>query len=546
LSPQNLPPRRPVLGQRLLATFGGLLLLTLAGSAIGVWSLARVDDATRAAVDRNVATERLVADAYRLQAINAERYKALALSSEPEVGEVLGADIERTERAYEALLKDVAGRLETDGERALLAGTETAGREFRLAARDLMQARDSNLTERIRAVYAQRFQPRSAALLDALAHMARSQRQSIDLAAAAVARLSSTARLMLMLFGAMALLVGGILTLWLVRSISQPIRVADETAQRVASLDLRLDIAGHDRDEAGRLLLALARMQEALRDLARQVGGSAHGLHQAAGEISLGNADLSSRTEVAASSLQQTAAAMEHVLHKLAQSSESAARAETMAQAAALAAVQGSEVVGQVIGTMHEIDRSSRRVAEITGVIDAIAFQTNILSLNAAVEAARAGDAGRGFAVVASEVRQLANRSADAAREIKELVAGSMRSVQAGTALVESAGTAMATIRRGNDDVAGMIGTIAAATRSQTHDIGQINTAVAQLDDMTQQNSALVEQSAASSDGLREQAHELATLISRFQLPAAHAAANDAPRAAAALDQPALVWAAAP
>jgi methyl-accepting chemotaxis protein len=525
LSPQPLSQRPPVLGQRLLATFGGVLLLTLAGSAIGVWSLARVDDATRAAVDRNVATERLVADAYRLQAINAERYKALALSSEPEVGEVLGADIERTERTYDALLKDVAGRLETDSERALLAGTETAGKEFRLAARDLMQARDSNLTERIRSVYAQRFQPGSAALLDALAHMARSQRQSIDLAAAAVARLSSTARLMLTLFGAAALLVGGILTLWLVRSISRPIRLADETAQRVASLDLRGDIAGHDRDEAGRLLLALACMQEALRDLARQVRGSAHGLHQAAGEISLGNADLSSRTEVAASSLQQTAAAMEHVMSKLAQSSESAARAETMAQAAALAAVQGSEVVGQVIGTMHEIDRSSRRVAEITGVIDAIAFQTNILSLNAAVEAARAGAAGRGFAVVASEVRLLATRSADAAREIKELVDGSMRSVQAGSALVESAGAAMARIRRGNDDVAGMIGTIAAATRSQ--------------------NSALVEQSAASSDGLRQQAHELATLISRFQLPAPNAAATDTPRSAAPLNQPALVWAAA-
>ncbi len=532
-----------MLGHRLLATFGSVLLLTLAGSAIGVWSLARVDDATRAAIDRNVATERLVADAYRLQAINAERYKALALSSEPEVGEVLGADIERTERTYDALLKDVAVRLETQAERDLLASTETAGKDFRLAAGDLLQARDSNLTERIRSVYAQRFQPRSAALLDALAHMARSQRHAIDLAATAVAGLSATARLVLTLFAATALLIGGILTLWLVRSISQPIRIADETAQRVASLDLRQDIAGHDRDEAGRLLLALGHMQQALRDLARQVRESAHGLHQAAGEISLGNSDLSTRTEVAASSLQQTAAAMEHVMNKLRQSTESAARAETMAQAAAGAAVEGSDVVGRVIGTMHDIDRSSRRVAEITGVIDAIAFQTNILSLNAAVEAARAGDAGRGFAVVASEVRQLANRSAEAAREIKELVAGSMQSVQAGTTLVESAGEAMARIRQSNDEVVGMISAIASATRSQTHDLGQINTAVSQLDEMTQQNSALVEQSAASSDGLRHQARELATLISRFQLPAAQPAAPAAPRRGAPLNLP-LVWAA--
>jgi methyl-accepting chemotaxis protein len=537
----HTPQRHPVLSQRLLATFGSVLLLTLAGSAIGVWSLARVDDATRAAVNRNVATERLVADAYRLQAMNAERYKALALSSEPEVGEVLGADIEHTEKAYDALLADVATRLETPTERQSLAATEAASKDFRLAANELVQARDSNLSERIRSVYTQRFQPRSAALVEALAQMAQSQRQAIDLAAAAVVALSATARWVLTLFGATTLLIGGLLTLWLVRSISQPIRTADETAQRVASLDLRHDIAGHDRDEAGRLLLALGRMQQALRDLARQVRDSAHGLHQAAGEISLGNSDLSSRTEVAASSLQQTAAAMEHVLGKLRQSTESAVHAETMAQAAAAAAAEGSEIVVGVIGTMHDIDGASRRVAEITGVIDAIAFQTDILSLNAAVEAARAGDAGRGFAVVASEVRQLASRSAEPAREIKELVAGSMRSVQAGATLVASAGEAMNRITCSNDEVAAMVSAIAATTRSQTHDIGQINAAVSQLDEMTQQNSALVEQSAASSDGLRHQAEELGILISRFQLPATPPAEAGAPRKSAPMTL-GLVW----
>ncbi|MGJ7614909.1 MULTISPECIES: methyl-accepting chemotaxis protein [unclassified Variovorax] len=513
------PRPRNTLGRRLLGTFGVVLLLTLAGSGIGIWSLAKVDEATRVAIQEHGVSERLVVDAYRLQAINAERYKAMALSSEPEVGEILSADIQATAQKYDALLQQVGQRLQTDADRALLAQADAAAKDFAAAVKELVAARDSGLTERIRNVYAQRFQPSSAALLAAVAGLAQAQREAIDAAGAHIAELSASARLALVLFSAAALLLGAALAQWLVRSISRPIRAANETAERVASLDLRQNIEGHTRDEAGQMLLALGAMQGALRELVLRVRESVHNVRMAAGEMAQGNADLSVRTEDAATSLQQTAAALEQVMRNVQHSSEAAHRAEQLAATAAAVAAQGGEVVSQVVSTMQDIHRASHEVADITGVIDGIAFQTNILALNAAVEAARAGDAGRGFAVVASEVRMLATRSAAAAREIKALIDNSVQRIEAGTVLADSAGRTMGRIVASIGQVADTVGAITAATQSQMQDIGQINTAVTRLDQMTQQNSAMVEESAAASQGLREQARNLDTLISQFVLP---------------------------
>jgi methyl-accepting chemotaxis protein len=513
------PRSRNILGRRLLATFSVVLLLTLAGSGIGIWSLSKVDEATREAIQQSGVSERLVVDAYRLQAINAERYKAMALSSEPEVGEILSADIQATEKQYNDLMQQVDQRLQSAPSRALLAQAEAAGTEFKAAVKELIAARDSGLTERIRNVYSQRFQPGSAALLAAVSKLAQSQRDAIDAAGTRIAELSASARLALVLFSATALLLGAVLAQWLVRSISRPIRAAGDTAQRVASLDLRQDIEGHARDEAGQMLQALGAMQGALRELVVRVRESVQNVRVAAGDMAQGNSELSARTEEAASSLQQTAAALELVMRNVAQSSEAAGKAEHMAGAAAAVAAQGGEVVSQVVGTMQDIHRASHKMADIIGVIDGIAFQTNILALNAAVEAARAGDSGRGFAVVAAEVRQLATRSAAAAREIKGLIENSVQRIEAGTVLADSAGQTMGRIMASIQQVAGTVSDITAATQAQTQDIGQINAAVSRLDRMTQQNSALVEASAAASQGLRDQARNLDGLISQFVLP---------------------------
>jgi methyl-accepting chemotaxis protein len=531
---------RNTLGQRLLATFFSILLLTLIGSAIGLWSLYRVNGATDQMVQQSVATERLVADAYRYQEINAANYKAMALSSEPEVGDILAADILAVKQRYDALMKQVAGRLLTEQDSALLNKIGTAGQDFSAAQAELVAARDSGLTERIRKVYVERFMPSSRLLLSAVAALADSQRQAIDAAASQIARWSAMARIALIVFSVAALVLGTVLTLWLVRSITQPIRLASDTADRVASLDLRQDIEGHGRDEAGRLLTSLGVMQGALRALVQQVRGSTRNISSASSDIASGNADLSSRTEEAASSLQQTAASLELVTQAVRQSAQAAHRAEAMACSAAALAVQGGKAVSEMVSTMQEILQSSRHIEDIINVIDGIAFQTNLLALNAAVEAAHAGEQGRGFSVVAAEVRSLASRSGTAAREIKRLINASVQRVETGALLVNQAGQTMTRTVDAIQDVARTISEITGVTQAQTRDIAQINSAVSQLDQMTQQNSAMVEQSAQASESLRVQAHELADLISRFILPAQSGA--DIPARLVRSHAPQLAW----
>jgi methyl-accepting chemotaxis protein len=262
-------------------------------------------------------------------------------------------------------------------------------------------------------------------------------------------------------------------------------------------------------------------LQEALRHIEQTMGevrASAESIRTASGEIASGNVDLSQRTEQAASSLQQTASSMEQLAGNVRQSAEAAGQANQLAGAAAQIARRGGEVVSQVVATMEDINGSSRKIGDIIGVIDGIAFQTNILALNAAVEAARAGEQGRGFAVVASEVRSLAQRSAAAAREIKALIGASVEKVESGTRLVADAGSTMTEIVASVQRVTDVLGAISAGSAEQSEGIGRVNGAVTQLDQMTQQNAALVEQSAAAAGSLNEQATKLTQAVSVFRL----------------------------
>ena len=308
------------------------------------------------------------------------------------------------------------------------------------------------------------------------------------------------------------------LTLINMRSICTPLSEAEALASRIATGDLGSTVRTDGVDETAQLMRSLAAMQESLRRLVGEARSSTDSISLASTEIATGNQDLSQRTEQAASNLQQTASSMEQLTGTIQQSADAARQANALASSAAEVATRGGEVVLEVVATMEDINTSAKKIADIIGVIDGIAFQTNILALNAAVEAARAGEQGRGFAVVASEVRSLAQRSAGAAREIKELIEASVGKIETGTQLVHGAGATMTEIVGAVQRVTATMGEISAASAEQSQGVGQVNSAVADLDRMTQQNAALVEQSAAASESLKEQAQRLARSLAVFRL----------------------------
>ena len=325
------------------------------------------------------------------------------------------------------------------------------------------------------------------------------------------------------LLGAIVLAVLlGVGTAWaVVRSIALPLRSGQRFAEALAGGDLTARPDQDGRDEVSALMGALAAMSNRLHQVVGDVRHTADNIQVASAEVAAGNSDLSQRTEQAAANLQQTASSMVQLTGAVRQSGDAAAQANQLAASASAVAQRGGTVVAEVVTTMNDIDQSSRKIADIIGVIDGIAFQTNILALNAAVEAARAGEQGRGFAVVAGEVRSLAQRSAEAAKEIKALIGASVDKVRAGSRLVGDAGSTMTDIVASVQRVADIIGEVAAASSEQGRDIGRVNTAVGELDQMTQQNSALVEQSAAAADSLKTQALRLTEAVAVFRLQAA-------------------------
>jgi methyl-accepting chemotaxis protein len=322
--------------------------------------------------------------------------------------------------------------------------------------------------------------------------------------------------LVVSLLAALAVAVG--MAGWIIRSITRPLNEAVELARAVAAGDLTRQVQVRSKDETGVLMQALSEMQSGLVRVVSQVRTGSESVSSASVQIAQGNQDLSSRTESQASALEETAASMEELSSTVRQNADNAAQANQLAKTASTVAVQGGQVVSQVVQTMKGIETSSRKIADIISVIDGIAFQTNILALNAAVEAARAGEQGRGFAVVAGEVRNLAQRSASAAKEIKDLITDSVERVASGTALVDQAGSTMNEVVDSVRRVTDIMAEISAASKEQSDGVGQIGEAVTQMDQATQQNAALVEEMAAAASSLRTQASELVQAVAVFRL----------------------------
>jgi methyl-accepting chemotaxis protein len=510
----------PSLGRRLTAAFAATLCIALAGSAYGAWALNRAAEQTAELVGQSVTTERLVADWYRNVVASVRRTTAIAVSSDPSLADFFKDEAATTTKSTSDVQEKVSKLMNTPDEKALFDEIGQIRKGYithRDAVFTLKKAGDA---DGARKMLDDNYLPASVKYQDALQRMATLQQKQIDDAAAAVQDANRTARIALIVFAIASLVIGGVLSTWLVRGITRPIQRAVDAANRIANLDLTETIRWHDRDETGRLLKALDSMQRSLQGLVSQVRTSTDSISTASSEIADGNMDLSSRTEEAASSLQQTAASIEQMNGTVQQSAQSARTASDLATVAADVAMRGGDVVARVVTTMQEINGSSRKIADIIGVIDGIAFQTNILALNAAVEAARAGEQGRGFAVVASEVRSLAQRSAAAAKEIKGLIGASVDKVELGTQLVADAGNTMNEVVNSAKRVSAIIAEITNAANEQSQGIGQVNTAVAQLDQVTQQNAALVEESAAAAESLKVQAQQLSETVQRFRIAA--------------------------
>ena len=474
---------------------------------------------------------------------NVVRVVAGLNSADPALEALLKPEIAETSDRIGEIQKRVDAAATDDAERAAVDRIAEARKAY-IAARDgAAKAKAAGDAAAVRAQLADKLQP-------AIAGYLASQQAYVDLQrerSAAVRAESGAERLrsVWLVMGVMAVIVAGLVvsTMLLVRAICRPMNQLAEVARRIGDGDLDVAVDRSRSDEIGALQGALATMQDALRNIVGQVRQSAESIQVASGEVASGNTDLSQRTEQTASDLQQTAGSIQQLTANVRQSADAAAQANQLAASAQSVAQRGGDVVSQVVSTMDEINASSKRIADIIGTIDGIAFQTNILALNAAVEAARAGEQGRGFAVVASEVRSLAQRSAEAAREIKVLIGTSVDKVETGARLVQDAGSTMGEIVASVQRVTDVIGEITAASAEQSQGIAQVNGAIANLDQMTQQNAALVEQSAAAAESLKDQAVRLTESMQVFRLSGSGQAtatlAAPAPRPATVAARPA-------
>jgi len=390
---------------------------------------------------------------------------------------------------------------------------------------DLIKLILQGTPEESRAYLSDKLRPALGQLKDLVAEKIKSQNANAAQAGVDAGQTYTNARnLMLVLTGA-AIVLAALLGYIITASITKPVARALLVANTVAAGDLTSDIVVESRDEMGQLLEALKRMNDGLADTVSTVRSGTDNIAMSASEVAAGSMDLSARTEQQASSLEETASSMEELTSTVKQNADNARQAHKLAESASVIAHRGGEVITRVVATMEQINQSSNKIGDIIGVIDGIAFQTNILALNAAVEAARAGEQGRGFAVVATEVRNLAQRSAAAAKEIKDLIDASSSTVASGSALVNQAGDTITELVDSVRRVTDIVSEISAASVEQHAGIEQINQAVTEMDDVTQQNAALVEQSAAAAAAMQNQSQQLAQVVSAFKLRAGAAAA---------------------
>ncbi|HJV67598.1 methyl-accepting chemotaxis protein [Ideonella sp.] len=507
---------------RLGLGFGGLLVVVLAIVGLSMVQLGEVGRRVDTIVTRDWAKAGATSRITTVTRANARRTMELFFADTPDQGERIRQRIGENKRIVDEALATLDELVGEPDARAQLVRVKALRAAYVASFGEVARLLSAGQRDEATQLLQRQMLPAIDALQAEVDALDRLQNQRAIDSGAAVIRNVDSMRLELAATALACVVIGMAVSWALARSISRPIGRAVAVAEAVADGDLGSTIEATTSDETGRLLRALRRMNDSLARVVGQVREGSEGIATGSSQIATGTADLSQRTEEQAANLQQTAASMEQLAGTVRQNAESAGAACMVAARTCEAAARSGQVVGQVVDTMDQMAASSREISEIVGVIEGIAFQTNILALNASVEAARAGEHGRGFAVVADEVRNLAQRSASSARQIKTLIQASVERIETGHGLARQAGQAMAGVVDQVHEVSTLVGQISTAAHEQTRGIEQVNTAVTQLDQVTQQNAALVEESAAASDSLREQAGRLVDAVRVFRLaPAA-------------------------
>ncbi|MFO1211317.1 MAG: methyl-accepting chemotaxis protein [Paenacidovorax caeni] len=519
LSTSSWSPRDWRIGTRLALGFGVLIAMMLTMVVVGLLQLSSLLEANRQIIEREWVKAEASNTLSSIAQANARRTIEIYFAETEAQRAQKRAEILAGREAFVQAFKTLQELVRRDDGKQLLGEAEAARGRYVASQGKFNELVDAGRKEEAFAELQQHTLVELTAVQDRVDRLARLEQRLVTEAGARAKAEAQFARMLLLGLGIGGLVIGLLLAAWITRSITAPLRQAVRVAQAVSEGDLRSEIEVHSRDEAGQLLSALQHMNTSLTGIVNEVRHSSDTIATATSQIAAGNLDLSSRTEEQAAALEETTASMHELAGTVKQNYDSGKHANELAESASQVAVRGGEVVGQVVHTMESINASSRKIADIIGVIDSIAFQTNILALNAAVEAARAGEQGRGFAVVAGEVRQLAGRSAEAAKEIKGLIEASVRNVSEGCMLVEKAGSTMDEIVVSVRRVSDIMGEISSASADQSHGIDQINEAMGQMDQVTQSNAALVEESAAAAQSLERQAQTLVHTVSVFRLP---------------------------
>ncbi|WP_292043898.1 methyl-accepting chemotaxis protein [Massilia sp. UBA6681] len=505
-------------GTKILGAFGIVSFLLLIISAVALWRMQSNDALTTDLVYDKLARQQLASDLLGVERLNGSRTVAIARSDSLELADYFGAQLAQGRKAAAELEAKLGKLPRTQAEAALMAqagGHKAALDKVQTA---LFQAKELGQTGVVEQLvggdWEKGYQAYTGALEALLAH----ETDAAHRLASESASASLFGKSLVLALGLGALGIGALLAWMLTRNIVGPLQQAVSLAEQVAKGDLRPVIRHARADEIGRLFDALNGMTGGVAATVSQVLAGARAIDAASGEIADGNQDLSRRTERQAASLRQTVGAMEELREAIDRNNASARSANALAQSASNVATRSAQAVEEVVARMGAIKASADRITDITGMIDSIAFQTNILALNAAVEAARAGAEGRGFAVVAAEVRSLAQHSASAAKEIKKLIKDSSAEIAAGTGIAGAAGETMRAVLAHVHDVAGLLDTISTASGEQASGVAQASQAIAEMDESTRQNAAMVEQAASAAGAMRRQAAELSELVATFKL----------------------------